>query len=702
MKILRAVLSGYGPFVLSQEFRWSDRGLVLVLGENQDEPRMSSNGSGKSSLFDAVDWALFGEIPKGDHVDSIIHDESKIAVVTVDLFDEDAGRPIVVKRTKERGKATRLQVLVGGEDRTTLDLAETQRLLEVELGLDREVFHATAFFSQTDSFNFAEATESKRMELLSRILPELATIDGWGEVAKAREAKLQLGLSVLENAMATAQARVAELTAQVVQAEEKAAQWDAERAARQAAKAAEGKRWREALERDQARLVGENEARAALVQAEAVMVRPQVDIRDLEAALSEERRRQANWLSTYSSTAANAQAAEQALRKVQGQRVGVCSQCGQMVTADHLAREVDRLRAAHALVAPVVAEAQAQEQAARQAVAVLEDRKREMISRADALFREAQTQVATLRRAVGCYDQIRAAVTNGEQALAVLRAEWAAVGAEVNPWMLSADGQRTRIAELQLLTVAQEAERSIRREEIAYAAFWVAAFANKGLKNYVLDLRLGELSDAANQWVKLLTGGTIWVRFETQKMGRSTKRLSNDVSIRVFRFNPNGSVTERNFKSWSGGEKRRVSWAIDFGLSRLIAARATKRWDVLVLDEAFKHVDSAGGEALVEMLQSLRKERTSIFVIEHNADFQAHFEQRVLVKKCGGSSTILEQEIERGAEIESGIQSANGGTGGEQAQRDPEKPKRAPRRRGVPAGGARAGSDGGGGGGIAG
>ncbi|UCF48545.1 MAG: hypothetical protein JSU89_15495, partial [Myxococcales bacterium] len=150
----------------------------------------------------------------------------------------------------------------------------------------------------------------------------------------------------------------------------------------------------------------------------------------------------------------------------------------------------------------------------------------------------------------------------------------------------------------------------------------------------------------------------------------SSKKLSNEITVRVFRFNPDGKITERNFRSWSGGEKRRVAWGIDFGLSRLIAARARKRYDLLILDEVFRHVDAAGGEAVVEMLQELRQERSSIFVIEHDGAFQSNFEHHWMVTKENARSTLWTAEY--------------GGSGEKSAPVDPE-PKTKPRKNRVPA-----------------
>ena len=77
-----------------------------------------------------------------------------------------------------------------------------------------------------------------------------------------------------------------------------------------------------------------------------------------------------------------------------------------------------------------------------------------------------------------------------------------------------------------------------------------------------------------------------------------------------------------------------------------IAQRAAKRYDVLILDELFKHVDRDGGEAIAEMLTKLRHEKSSVFVIEHDAEFQSRFENRVLIRRKGARSAIVELDNE--------------------------------------------------------
>lgn len=74
MKFQSLTLQNYGSFSGTHPFRLADRGLVLVLGINRDEPRSNSNGAGKSTPWESLDWALFGKVPRDDHSDSVVND----------------------------------------------------------------------------------------------------------------------------------------------------------------------------------------------------------------------------------------------------------------------------------------------------------------------------------------------------------------------------------------------------------------------------------------------------------------------------------------------------------------------------------------------------------------------------------------------------------------------------------------------------
>ena len=68
------------------------------------------NGAGKSSMLDAITWALFGEARKND--DSVINDnaEDKTAKVSFEFHYENAD--YLVRRQRTAGKSTILEFYI--------------------------------------------------------------------------------------------------------------------------------------------------------------------------------------------------------------------------------------------------------------------------------------------------------------------------------------------------------------------------------------------------------------------------------------------------------------------------------------------------------------------------------------------------------------------------------------------------------------
>jgi DNA repair exonuclease SbcCD ATPase subunit len=213
---------------------------------------------------------------------------------------------------------------------------------------------------------------------------------------------------------------------------------------------------------------------------------------------------------------------------------------------------------------------------------------------------------------------------------------------EVNPFAAQVAQVAQRIRDLDAEMVAVRVELARITERRRFLEFWKEGFGPAGLKSYVLDARLQELTQAANRWVRLITGGVFWVQFQSQRQTRG-KKLVNAPEVRVSRWNPDGTITERNYRSLSGGEKQRISFPIDFGLSQLLSNRAKQRYDLLLLDEVFRHLDRTGKEAMVEMLVQLAQEKGAVYVVEHDAEMQGLFEQQIIVEKKNRRSAIREE-----------------------------------------------------------
>jgi DNA repair exonuclease SbcCD ATPase subunit len=95
-----------------------------------------------------------------------------------------------------------------------------------------------------------------------------------------------------------------------------------------------------------------------------------------------------------------------------------------------------------------------------------------------------------------------------------------------------------------------------------------------------------------------------------------------------------------DFKSLSGGEKRKVRLATAMALADLVSSRATKPIDLLIADEVDDAVDSSGLERLMVVLEQKAQERGTLFVISHN-DLASYIRQTLTIRKSNGLASFV-------------------------------------------------------------
>lgn len=130
-----------------------------------------ANGSGKSSLLDAITWAIFGQARRRD--DSLIHNGSQMAEVILDFeYEHQRYR---IQRVKPRGKTTLLEFSICGEDGqwrplTEHSLRETEARIQQTLRMDYDTFTNASFLLQGKADQFAQQKPGERKRILSSIL----------------------------------------------------------------------------------------------------------------------------------------------------------------------------------------------------------------------------------------------------------------------------------------------------------------------------------------------------------------------------------------------------------------------------------------------------------------------------------------------------------------------------------------------------
>ncbi|MEJ5313640.1 MULTISPECIES: SMC family ATPase [Anaerolinea] len=159
----RLYIEGFLSYRQAVEVNLEDVSLACISG---------SNGAGKSSLLDAITWALFGKARSRD--DALINSTSDKAVVQfVFEFEKDTYR---VVRIKPRNKSTVLEFWVlDSKNRewtplTRATLTATEQTIRSVLRMDFETFVNASFFLQGGADRFAQQNPAERKKILSSIL----------------------------------------------------------------------------------------------------------------------------------------------------------------------------------------------------------------------------------------------------------------------------------------------------------------------------------------------------------------------------------------------------------------------------------------------------------------------------------------------------------------------------------------------------
>ena len=144
------------------------------------------NGVGKSSILDAITWALWGKA-RARRDEELIHLGQSDMLVSLD-FEQEGLRYRVTRRRSRAGRGSRgaLDLMVwGGNDMPRLinedGLRRTQDKINAILRLDYDTFVHSAYLQQgkADAFTLKTAAERKRL------LAEILGLDQWARYEEA-------------------------------------------------------------------------------------------------------------------------------------------------------------------------------------------------------------------------------------------------------------------------------------------------------------------------------------------------------------------------------------------------------------------------------------------------------------------------------------------------------------------------------------
>ena len=606
MDLTSLKVSGFRCFGQPTELVFTSRnGLSLVRGENLVEPSLGANGAGKSSIWDAVCWAIYGKTARGVSGPAVEHwGEGTRTSVTLSFTIN--GAPHVIERTR-RPITLKLD-----------DEEVAQDVIQELVGLTLPQFLQVGLMGQFGDM-LPDMKPSQRLELLDEVL----NLDVWTRAGK----KASQDLKLMEERVSAADRQVAQLQAGVVSHQ---ATLDAARA--------EHKDFMSKRETFVTQIKGRVEV---LDKRISDVARDLQELHEDEAtadhaggsfdrALSELAKESTKLSSELARSQGEAPAlkrdvefAEERLRELKGIDAE-CDHCYQKVP-DSWRKKL--LEDHH----PVLRGAKA----ALEKHSKLQARiSRELSEVNDELDTLRKQQLAAKNKASRSRDK-RRQLANKQRDLESKRADEMF---ELRKW---SDGESI-LSSTALKKTRQKLDKDKKELEDALVEYydlvtqrdllsdWPKLY--KELKLWVVDRALDELTIYVNaSLVELGLKG--WsITFTTHREGAKRGALEVLVASPM-------SPERVPWESWSGGETQRLRVACAVGMSELIRDRIPEAPVFEVWDEPTSHLNTEGVSDLVAFLAA-RGERKQVYIVDHRSLGSGYFSKTITVTKHEDGSRI--------------------------------------------------------------
>lgn len=607
----------------SMELDIPETGLFFIKGKTDDKSS-NSNGAGKSAIWEALCWCLYGKTIRGVAADDVIRVGKKQGeVCEVSVFFKVDNDFVVVRRSRTPKTLT---VTVNKIDVSSPQMNTTQEQIELLLGMTFGVFTNSVIFGQGLPFRFTQATDAERKVVLDKILQ-------FEWLVKARE-------NAKEKANILLRDIIPEFKSTIIIEDTAIANKNIDIAVVEVdLKAKETQ-----LIDKQAVKKSVSEAKVKITDITADIVCLQEDSmlfaakwKDIDIAVDKLNKTNVSEryeLTTIKTTITNkTKLINELTVRLKSfnnmSRSGWCPTCEQKVPKEHSGVIKERLTEDLAELLDEVGVCERECSTKDNSFSV---RKNEI----EGKLREREDFINELNRVRGEVAEFEKTRKTFEDFVF----ENAGGGAVVEYFEKEIKVLKTRLKCLKddvfkRAKIVKETKNNLAEAErqLELHNFWVEGFGNKGIKSMVLGGIMPLLNESAESYAEYLTGGELFVEFKATSETK-TGVVQDKLDVTVKKKN-----LGQRYASCSGGEKRRADVVVLLALYDLIGRKSNTQVNILVFDEVFEALDSSGVENLVGLLKQF-SDTKAVYVIAHRDDVDDFFDNSITVTKEKGVSRI--------------------------------------------------------------
>mgnify|MGYP003627872003 CR=1 FL=1 len=620
-----------------------DRGLIRIAGTNDDDSTSNSNGSGKSTLIEAVYWSLFGDTLRSLKSADDVVNSNVGANCSVATMLEDSGKQIKVVRYRKHSKQkNNLYLYIDDVDSRGKDNRETQEFIEALIGVDKITFASSIVFGQGYSKNlrrFSELTDKEQKECLEKIL-ELEVFQDAHADTKIAITNKNNELLAVDMKLEAFSLRLDRLLISIDEDIESRNDFSGDIAAKIDIAGGTLVSLGETIA-EYEHNIGEYD----LADLEDAGIRLE-SLRELKAdVVVKKSNLQTKYFEKKTKLITIKNGVSKDIHIFLDRKDKLCKPssdgedcwyCGGMIIKKKILEKSDGLdfeiqdrektlsQLEDGLSKLEIGYTKRKEKLAKESLAI-----EELISDVEAEIADVSVQ----QRELAVLETKLSALVEKKQ---VIEDSIAELECRVNPWDKILAKKKAEVETVESAVAEKKVSVAAYKEDLQYLEFWKKGFSRQGIRSFMLDRVIPFLNERVNKYLGILTDGGIQVEFN------AVKKLASGEYRENFHVAVTNTRAAQTYEGNSGGEKRRIDLAVSLAINDLIAGRAGKRFNILLLDEVFENIDETGTYYVVKVLEELARSRSSVFVITHQDSLSDYFHNEIEVHRLDGKSTIRE------------------------------------------------------------
>ena len=596
------------------EISLTNCGYTLVSGINQSfEDMAKSNGSGKSSIWEALSWVLTGETIRGtkDVVNKFAEGGTRVDID----FEIDKTKYNLVRTKEDEDLGTNLKIYVNGQDKSGKGIRDSEKLLEQLLpDITAQLIGSVVILGQGLPQRFSNNTPSGRKEVLEKLSKSDFMIEDIKEKLSKRKSELNEILKQFEN--------------EIVSIESKSSIY----------KDMLDKDNKELIELEKTSIIDiTNEITQQEQELESVL--SSIDTQTKEVELYSEKLDGARKLYTET-TLKFAEEVSQKEKEFEADLLQTSIESTKLSTEiNSLSTEIKRLESVKDTCPtcgqklPDIHKVDTTELVAKHAELVEQLSKTNLTL--DSLERDKATSVKELK------DKHKETLLDLEKQGKDIKFEYeervnqldklnqtkSTLSLKLDKLKLNKDNHTTKIRDIKESIKDTENKLNSLLEKLTYniverdatknrleAITKMTTIATRDFRGFLLSSIIEFISNKSKEYAKEI--------FDTDKI--TFKLDGNNIYI---------GYNDKQYENLSGGEKQKVDLIIQFAIRDMLSRYLDFSSNILVLDEIFDNLDEVGCQKVLNLISNKLVDIESIFIITHHTDISIPYDNELVIVK---------------------------------------------------------------------